>query len=495
VAVNESSTFPLSMEFNPKADLYLQPHEIAKESTLVITASCEESPTGKSYEESIDFKMYKYPYQIQLVSDKEYLKPKINHTVGIRITSPNNNKPISDADEIQIQYVGLDKEKHRWAEILRNPSKGEFLYTFSVEDSHHLERVISLIVTYKELNQTFDLKVSPKNYFEKYLLTSINQSLSSSSIPTEGKEACLVIHKTFGLDGLNIIGLSNGNIVYNNYLSRSDLDLCGYSIPIKILRRVAPFMTFVAYTVHTLDEFIVSDVSKIYVQQAARVGVDLTLSTLKSRPGHNVTISVKGLSDSAIGLRAVDKSVLREDELDEDDDFSETRLISAGSRLEGKRVVPDPAFKGDNTEKDMMSCGLVLITNVKKGRENEKKMWEEDEERRKTKVAAVSDESFYCKALGWIKYSWFCVPPKKPDLMPSRQDEEREAYEFDTTEPPAADPPQQKKRIKNNLPDTWIWEDVELSEDGLVTIEKSVPPSINSWTFSAFQVNQIERHF
>jgi len=476
-------------EFNTKTDLQLQSHEIANEPTLAITAFCVERYTGSLYEETIEFKMFKYPYRIQLISDREVLKPSMNHTVRIRITFPHNNKLILDGEQIQIQYVRKDQEQNQPAEIIRRSSEGEFLYTFFIEEFHLPGRYISLIVTYKELNQTFDLKLSPKSYFEKYLVLSINQNLSSLSITEEEKDVSLEIKSTFNLKGLSIIGLSNGDIVYNNYLTHSELESNGYFIPIRVPKRVGPSMTFIAYTVDVTDEFIVSDVSNFNVLQARRMDVNLTLSTLKSEPGNNITISVKGFTNSIIGLRAVDESVVEEDKAD--DDFSATRLISAGYRFEGKRKNAGRGFKGDNTERDMISCGLTLIGNVKKGREREKSVREEDEKKAneyiKVKQSVLSYESFGCKYMAWIKRSWFCVEPSKPIAKSSR---EVKIEMNESQESPAnqSEPEQQEIKFHNNILDTWIWEEVESSQNGFTTLQKTVPPSMNSWKFSAFQV-------
>jgi len=47
-----------------------------------------------------------------------------------------------------------------------------------------------------------------------------------------------------------------------------------------------------------------------------------------------------------------------------------------------------------------------------------------------------------------------------------------------------------KQKLRKKFPETWIWEEFDSGTDGTISVVRTVPDTITSWTISAFQINE-----
>jgi len=299
-----------SVEFDSVSDLGIESSQVTLQTslTLRITAECEDSITGgggSSYKETIDFKMYQCPYAIERVKDREDVKRGFNYTLKLRVLSADKKTPILEASELRVNYLGRN-------ETLRGLSNGETLYQILVPSDTEEDSVV-LSATYKDYTKQFALHLSAKTSKNEYIKVCFDPAMSSvESPPTEGNRIYLKLFSTFNLSHLNLIGLSRGDIIFNDIITDiptkiTPSNLYQGSFIVRLPRRVPPTLTLFAYT--STQQFVVSDTFKFNVRQSERLGVNLTVSATASvQPGDNVTITIEGLSNCIFGLRAVDES-------------------------------------------------------------------------------------------------------------------------------------------------------------------------------------------
>jgi len=469
--VTAESPSSSSLQFDSESDLGIDLSQVTSERSpqLRITAQCEDSLSGKSYDETIDFKMYRNKYTIDLVHEREYVKRGVNHTLKLRVLSPDRKTRILDASELSVNYLGKN-------ETLRGLANGETSHQIVVPSDID-EESITLSVTYKDYTKTFVLHLSSKISIDYYMKVSLDPEMTLKAPPTEGQFIYLNIFSTFILSNLNLIGLSKGDIIYNNYFilnqqipPKSDTGPNPYHsvLEVRLPSRIPPTLTLLAYTSDLTQQLVVSDVFKFIVRQTERLGVNLTVSNESVEPGANVTITIKGLANSVFGLRAIDESVLLLKAYP--DDLNEKKLFKAGQRFDFKRDNVAAMIGNDNTQRDMTNSGLLLITNIEDGHAREKTKFKKRSEDLQTKSSSPSVQATQ------VSDFYNGPPQRRPKRERGNNNNGVEGNALQT-------------KFRERFPETWIWEDYH-SVEGNISVVKTVPDSITSWTISAFQVNE-----
>lgn len=312
------------VEFDVKTELKIERDEIntyGKE--FVIQASCKDSVSGQIRNGTTKFKMYKYPYKVEMVDTPSSIKPGFPINITLKI-STQDDQPIGseDKDALKIEH-GFSFDADGGVVMTSVPKTGIVVIPFVVPTNpkvcyEYLE------VTFKELKENMYL---PRKFVSP--LGSYAQLKLLTDKPRENEEITVNMKSSKPLKSLNTILIARGVVLKTEHKTLPQtLD---YDIKFTIPEGSSPKAQLIVYSVLAPNNDVLVDTLKLDIEADKKQDLDISLSESTLEPGSNITINLKALPNSIIALRAVDQSVLL---LKKDNDITTEKLANVANSFD-----------------------------------------------------------------------------------------------------------------------------------------------------------------
>ncbi|XP_013104374.2 CD109 antigen isoform X1 [Stomoxys calcitrans] len=256
--------------------------------------------------------------------------------------------------------------------------------------------------------------------------------------------------------------MARGKIIKHEYVKVEPESKC-HTLKLRATFEMAPTANIIAYFVE--DGELRSDETTIKIPNKFENQLEITAPE-EAKASDDVTLSIKTEPDSYVGLLGVDQSVLllqSGNDLDKETIYSDLHSYSSDTFLGGRIHYSSPG----------VSSGFVTQTNAKVPQPRLR--------RKKTTKSApmMCYRSMAMKASAPMAMAAFGGAPA-PENMVAYCDTD---FLADST-------PLIKPKIRKDFAETWIFEDIESTdEQGLTTFSKKIPDTITSWVITGFSLN------
>ncbi|XP_059143998.1 CD109 antigen-like [Physella acuta] len=445
------------------------------ELALIIIANVTESLTGNQVSSNGTVTMYDKGVKLEYPENNpKTFKPGLQYIAYLKISQPDGLPVSSTSDKVKVSirvndYWGrLSQGGNLPEQTLSVPSNG--LVTISVQTPSNAHKVI-ITSEFRGVSKKLVLvkSHSPSNSY-------IQLSLGSSSIKA-GDTILLFINGTEELSTLVYQVISRGNIVKSGTINGNNQK----SIPFSIVSEpsMAPSARIVVYYVRP-DGEVVPDSISFDISGAFKNKVTVDLDMTDVEPGDDITVITTADPDSNVHLLAIDQSVLL---LKSGNDVTATNVYTDLMKYDTikKQKQHDnyfpwwgyPVFNGGSDAQQVLeNAGVVVLTDANVYRRPIPKRWRFPGFRPIIPLRRISS-SF------GDNFETGRVVSLTTNIEPALA-EKNTATSESLMEP---------ARVRMTFPESWLWSDVFVGDDGSASITATVPDTITSWVVSAFAIN------
>ncbi|XP_033116725.1 CD109 antigen-like [Anneissia japonica] len=424
---------------------------------LTIVATVTESLTGIEQKSIGSTTYYNRTVKVSILdASPSTFKPGLMYTAYVAVTK-QDGMPLSEAERRMPLFI-VGSGNITTHEI---PTSGVVTYmieTMSDDTSFNLQ---AWYYTDEESNQKastyVEVSASPSNSF-------IQIGLDTSHL-SAGNVATFTLRSTEIPPFIVYLVISKSRIFAMETLY--GLQSTQNNLTVDITPDMAPLAKLVAYYVRG-DEEVVVDVFNFNVDGAFKNMVSLSFSNEVVKPGDSITVDVTATKGSLVYLLAVDQSVLL---LKSGNDITQQKVLRELETFDETNdggIIDGPIFfdwyfpfptSGTTAEDMFANSGVVVITDAE--------------------IPSRPDiYYYYALALG----------PFSPELTGFEPDTDFTAVDTLPIESEevssVTDSP-----VRREFPETWLWTDSTVGEDGTVSITAKVPDTITSWIGSAFALS------
>ncbi|XP_059169325.1 CD109 antigen-like [Physella acuta] len=434
------------------------------ELTLIVIANVTESLTGNQMSSNGTVTMYDKGVKLEYPENNpKTFKPGLQYIAYLKISQPDGLPVSSTSDKVKVSI-----RVNYWGRLLPEqtlsvPSNG--LVTIPIQTPSDANNV-KITSEFRGVSEILYLEKShsPSNSY-------IQLALGSSSIKA-GDTNLLSINGTEELSTLVYQVISRGNIVKSGTINGNKQK----SIPFFIVSEpsMAPSARIVVYYVRP-DGEVVPDSISFDISGAFKNKVTVDLDMTDVEPGDDVTVVTTADPDSNVHLLAIDQSVLL---LKSGNDVTATNVYTDLMKYDTvKNQGQDdiyfpwwgyPVFNGGSDAQQVLeNAGVVVLTDATVYRRPIPRHWQYPD----------YDWDFISSSNGGYKGGGIAPFSTKVEPVPS---EKNTATSASLMEP---------ARVRMTFPESWLWSDVYVGDDGSASITTTVPDTITSWVVSAFAIN------
>ncbi|XP_069052824.1 CD109 antigen [Lepisosteus oculatus] len=418
------------------------------EINVLITASVSEHLTGITQSTTLNTTAVRNKYQLNFYGYPFDLKPSLNFTTYLKISSYKPLTPEERRDNVTISIRKYRDNYWDWGiGIFQSRTNNFSDFSYSTEVPSETYETVSYMVPENGIiairfqlpEKIYRLSIQAQllRSFEILDLYQTYQSPSKSYIQLKKDRSDLKVGIPFRitvessnpLKELHYLVTSRGKTLSVGKLSNASFTL----IPEESW---APLACIIVYYVRD-DGEIINDALNLPIANVFKNKVSLRWSKAQTEPSDKVTLDVSAAEpNSLVGLLVVDKG---------------TQLLGSGNDITQDTVTEElTTYNGEEHSylpkmsigpfSVFMSCNLVVITD-----------------------ANLSDD----------------IEGYKPEFF----EEILQPFESKAAQP-------LEPRVRSNFPETWIWMDFNTSASRNGSLTVTVPDSITSWIASAFVISE-----
>nr|XP_039257930.1 CD109 antigen-like [Styela clava] len=439
-------------------------------SPLKITAFVNDKNTGDEFNATTTVELHEKRLKVEAIAKPNYMKPGLPYVAYLKVTEQDGTL-LSDEDRGKLDMVVSVMYTYRWQ---WDPFGG----VRPTDGSRDLKKMSVPIKVGKDGIALFKITADTSNFrwviFKVKSLSSPNkheywtrwgagpfkspsntfiQITTSDTTLTVGEKARLTIYTTEEADSYRFTFLSRGKLLnqelYTSAEYVKETDSSKFNYMFDVTNDMSPNVYVIVSFIRDDDE-IVADSVRITVQATFENKVTITTNTDKTDAGMPVSITVNAAAGSFVGLRAIDQSVLL---LKSGNDITKDKIsqdldkygVSSGSNGWGGRW-----WGGADVREVFADSGILVLTDALV-------YVSEPELSDYHGCDMTEDGSIYCAML-----------ITEEDLAAS------------TNSAP-------KKR--SFFPETWIWTEDKIGENGSATFTYNTPDTITTWELSSFAVS------
>jgi CD109 antigen len=446
------------VEFDAKRELNIT-DEYEKE--IKVMATVTESVTGLQQNASSKVKMYQHPYKITLLNAPNTYKPGFPLNLTLQVMSQDDT-PISDEspDALQIShgFSWDDNKGHLNSSI---PANGLVHLSFPTPTNEFLH-INTMEVKYKTLTVNIYLprKLTTPNklYMQLYMLTEK---------PKANEKIKLQVRTNRELRSLKYVLLCRGGVVAVEKLPDASAGSLEQDFEVNVPTICAPKGRLIAYSTFAKNNEIVADSVQFEMATSLDNFLNVNLSTKTAEPGSNLTLTLESKPKSTIALRGVDQSVLILRENSDIDMKAVDRSIDSTNHIFQQYRI----WGGSNTHEIFDESGVVLLTNAYIDK-------------------PVADPIVYFESYNKIAPASIKFASAGMFAMADSQGAPAPSAERFQSKKTAAGGQGSQVRVRTEFPETWIFEEINGTDDGAMTnLVKTVPDTITSWIITGFAIN------
>ncbi|XP_071958012.1 CD109 antigen-like [Antedon mediterranea] len=438
--------------------------EISDGVNFNVIAIVNETLTGNLLKSTASIGYFNRPVKVDILEgNSKTFKPSFLYTAYIAVTRQDGT-PLSEEERsvpLLVSYRDRHDDERKVEEYYEIPSNG--VVTAQI-DAGTLENKTSIDIqaryyTMEEESEyvdsfRIDAMESPSNSFIQIILA--NSGLNA------GEDATFNITSTEVPHNIVYMILSKGNIVLTGTLT--GLTSTQNTLNVAITADMVPSAKLIAYYVRSDNETVV-DVYNFNVDGSFENKVSLSFSSDVVEPGDNINVDIAATGGSLVYLLAVDQSVLL---LKSGNDITQKKVIEELETFDSSKSgkIGIPRFYPFSTEgiyaaNIFKNSGVIVLTDAKIPDE----------------LNNILHISLHSSLI--ISHSAFAQRPMI-DFELTELTELTDEMLLTTI----AD-----SDVRAEFPETWLWMETTVGDDGMVSIETTVPDTITSWVGSAFALS------
>ncbi|KAL0273724.1 UNVERIFIED_CONTAM: hypothetical protein PYX00_006334 [Menopon gallinae] len=423
------------------------------ERTIQIDVTVEEALTGRRQNTSSQLILHKYKYSMELIKTAECFKPGLKYTAFLKLAYHDGTPVVDEKNPVIVKHGFSYDTNNYTAQEYKLPKNGILELNFFVQDPNVTTLGIeATYLDYTEWFSTVGSSVSPSHTFL--------QATLKTDKPKVNEDVVVEVNSTVPLRYYNYVVLGRGDVIYSTTMALNS-PTNKHQFHFLATFAMAPTAHVIVYYV-TPEGEIVADALNVDFDSTLQNFVNIDASPSTAEPGKTVELSIKAKPNSYVGVLAVDQSVLllkTGNDITHDDVMNELNMYDAGhhSPYSGNNFFRRWKrsfffWPGSATAKKVFdNSGTVLLTNGW--------LFDHDPYNFLYPVAAYG--------------GGFAVP------------------EAAFAAAAAAPAPETEVRIRDNFPETWLWDGFDIGYDGRAILKPIVPDTITSWVITGFSVDQV----
>lgn len=443
-------------------------------------ALVEEELTGRKYNKTESLVIYDREIKIDHVDETTTFKPGLEHQIQLKVAYQDDTPVEDNGPElvIRLQSHGKLLNMTRCIPIAGLCEASVYIpkdtKVSSIVESKSKNTYLVVEVTYrKEIFHLSPMEAikTASDQFMQISLPQFKTIYSRFGKPTRkrsidvNEDLKVQVQATEPMLQVTCQGMARGDIVWA--LSRDAKNQSEFEFNAKVDQRMTPEAQILCFYVRPQNKELIADSVKFQVSGLIKNAVKLTTNRDEAKPGQEVEVSVLTKPNSLVGVLGIDQSVLllrKGNDITQNDLTNEIKSYGLAKR--------DFWNRATDTESLLDASDVVVITN---------------------NLVHIEFRGSY-----GISYFKSDVSSRLVSLVNS--DENYDGVDND--DPPrhvALSSPQLAKTkketseplvIRSSFPETWIWENATVGQDGFARFKAKVPDTITSWVLSGFSLNE-----
>jgi CD109 antigen len=392
---------------------------------------------------------------LQLIPEGSVFKPGLPFNV-LLLTETPDNQPVERPVNVTITYMDDSFQDFKTDTQNITTSKGKALIELAPP-----EEAIAMMIEASSgdsyTSQTLQSSYSPSGNF-------IHLEQTTEGTAKIGQEIDFKVYSTDRATNFYYEVLSRGTVVFSDYTTSRD-------IKFQVTPLMAPSAKLLVYQILPNAE-VAADYLPFEVEAVYPLEVSADFSQAEATPGDNISLDIQTDGKAKVGIAAVDKSVfiLAENRLNLQQVFDELERLYMEPQAEIHEVSFYPTYTVPGTEDIFKDAGVVVMTN---------KTLPQSQEYKSQNGISSRIANFFGGWFGDGKAEGLIVPAAMPVPTPTIPVAHADSGQL-----------AEIQRVRQFFPETWLWDDFETNDDGLVTKQVTVPDSITTWMLHIVAVSK-----
>jgi CD109 antigen len=394
---------------------------------------------------------------LQLIPEGSVFKPGLPFNVLLLSETPDN-QPVDSSVNVTVTYMDDNFQDFKTDTQNINTSKGKALIEL-VPPAEAIAMMIEASSGDSYASQTLQSSYSPSGNF-------IHLEQTTEGTAKIGQEIAFRVYSTDRARNFYYEVISRGTVIFSDYTTSHD-------IKFQVTPLMAPSARLLVYQILPNAE-VAADYLPFEVEALYPLEVSADFSQAEATPGDNISLDIQTDGKARVGIAAVDKSVfiLAENRLNLQQVFDELERLYMEPQAEIHEVSFYPTYTVPGTEDIFKDAGVVVMTN---------KTLPQSQEYQSQNGFNSRIANFFGGWFGDEKAGGLIVPALAP------------APTITVAVPPSSQSSGQLaeiQRVRQFFPETWLWDDFETNDDGLMTRQVTVPDSITTWMLRAVAISK-----
>lgn len=457
-------------------------------STIRLVAEVQEELTELTRNSTAEVTVYEQDVKLEVDKQGETFKPGLPYSVVVALKQMDNGPAKSSLprrvqltifyfyqgspqEDKEIKVLELDAHGTAMLQLLAplncSSARVEAAYDREGHDNYTNSRIYTslYVEASRSPSQSF-LQVNADNQG----VVDAGKTLSFSVKSTEPMAASLIYQV-----------VARGIVVLSEQIPLPAEGQTSATLTFAATNQMAPKSRLVVYAIRAKNKEVLVDAIDFRVDGLFKNNVSLSIDRQSVEPGEPVRFTVRAAPDSFVGLLAVDQSVL---------------LLKSGNDL-GKELVEQDMEEYDTTSSGGRFWGEFAWRGRR--RRERKSVWypwwgvggkDASSIFENSGLVVLTDAFLYKEpeppivAMPMMMMMEMEQPMMMMDSAPRVQDQ---ALVAGIGKNRAA---KMAPAIRKNFPETWIWAEPNIGENGEAVFEAKAPDTITQWVASAFAINQ-----
>ncbi len=420
-----------------------------------------EKATGYQEKTSQLITIAQTPLNIQLIPESSAFKPGLPFNILI-ITETPGNEPVDTKVQLTLTYLDSQYQEVEKEEKEVSTDKGRAV----VEITPPLESVALIMEAFEltpvssvesaRASKILEASYSPSGNF-------IHVEQISEGIPKIGDEIIFRVNSTREAANFYYEVISRGKVVFSDFTR-------GREISFDATPLMAPSSRLLVYQILPNSE-VAADYIPFKVEAEYPHSVTVDFGQDEASPGEELNINIQTEGEAKVGIAAVDRSVfiLAENRLNLQQVFDELERLYMQPQAEIHQASIYPTITTQGAKDIFQDAGVVVLSNNK---------IPEGEEYKAEDQPGIWDQlwRFLGGDVAFQEVNGVVVPSVTKGADQTSTPDESGLAEIE--------------RVRQYFPETWLWEEVMVGDDGRISVPAQVPDTITNWMLRVVAISK-----
>lgn len=416
-----------------------------------------EDHTGRKYNKTQKLSLFDKDVKVELINRNKAIKPGMEHEFKFKVAYQDDTPVEDNGPEMLVEiYTRQDTINSTSAKVVAGLAEVRFhvpkdldfpLYSYINPRVHYRGKKYTLagVELFESQSKQFMQISFPR-------LTRRSVSDPAKRVANVNDDLRVRVVATEAMNQVTCQAIARGDIVWA--LSRDAKNQSEFEFDAKISPKMTPEAQILCFYIRKDNKEMIADSEFLHIAGMIKNSVKLNTDHNEAKPGQEVEVNVLTKPNSLVGVLGIDQSVLllkSGNDITLDDVTKETKSYGS-SRFASRSSAPTDA------ESLFETTDFVVLTN--------------------TLIAKKRHPIFFMSASA--AYS-----DKIVLATSSSSDNEVNPPEFQLKRVKS-----QPVVIRSQFPETWLWDNATVGQDGIAHFKAKVPDTITSWILSAFSLNE-----